>query len=740
MRKALRILLLSVALGTAVTGCSENALLPSKVEVSPQTVTLDALGATHQFSANVLDKDGRALASSPITWTSSNLNVVTISSSGMARAEGAGTATIRASSEGADGSATVTVDPVPAEVVAVAGDGQTTQVLFPLPVDPTAEVRDRLGNPLEGVQVAFSVTSGGGSVGSSSAVTNAQGQASTTWTLGADVGDQGMTATTADVSATFTATAYPAPNIQLSSGTLQFVASIGKGNPPSQIVDVTNGGGGLLQDLSVTEPTYQGMPPAPWLSATLDGTEGPTTLTVSVAAEGLPKGTYEAAVWVSSPVADNDPQPLSVSLTVAEAPVLDLSRTTLDFTVTEGDPDPAAETVDVTNGGENPLTDLFLEGPSYVGSPPAPWLNASLAGTEAPTTLTVQPSIQDLPPGSYQASLDVGSPVADNASETVVVNLTVLEAPRIALSATDVAFSGYGGLADPSPRSINVQNGGGQTLTGLTVSSITYLDAAPAQWLSATLAAGTAPTSLTLTPSMDGLPEGTFAADVEIDSPVALNAPVTVAVTLEVKNGPAISLQPGSVSVKVGRGQVGSFFDFVIQNVGNQPLTGLSYSISYDAGEPTGWLQSASLSSTSAPATLSMRPVASGLARGVYHGTVQVSTSLPDVAPKSSSVRLEVVPSFDLDVWPLFTGCGGCHYSGVGGTPPDLSTLVIAYQSLVGSGSGTAYVTPGNPSAGSLLCYLEGSGCSIMPPAPASPLSSSQLQLVRDWISGGALR
>ena len=38
------------------------------------------------------------------------------------------------------------------------------------------------------VSVAFAVTAGGGSVGAASVATNAQGQASTTWTLGATAG------------------------------------------------------------------------------------------------------------------------------------------------------------------------------------------------------------------------------------------------------------------------------------------------------------------------------------------------------------------------------------------------------------------------------------------------------------------------------------------------------------------------------------------------------------------------
>ena len=741
MDKVSRIFCLIAAVTLATAACDEN-LLPDRVEVTPEQITLDALGATHQFSANVLDKNGGVVGSPPITWTTSNLNIVSVSATGLVTATGPGTASIRASTEGATGVASIQVDPTPAEVAPVSGDGQTTQVLFTLSSDPTVEVRDRLGNGLAGIPVSFSAVSGGGSVGMGSQVTGSDGRASTTWTLGSAVGNQEMEASAAGISTTFTATAYPAPSVQLSATELQFAASLGNADPLIRTISVENGGGGTLSGISVSEPTYSGVPPAPWLSAALDGAQGGATLTVVVSPADLPNGIYQATLSVTSPVASNGPQLLTVTVSVAEAPVLELSRTSVAFSATEGGAAPPAEEITVTNGGEHPLTGLTVGTPDYVGSPAASWLSATLDGTEAPATLTIQTTVLGLAPGSYEASLEVSSPVAENASETVVVTLTVLPAPRIALSDSLVSLTAFLGGADPAPAVVSVQNGGGQTLSGLTIAGITYSGAPPAPWLTATLGAGTAPTDLSLQATVAGLPEGSYSAAVEIDSPVAINSPRTVTVSLEVKDVPQISLQPGSVSLKVARGRTGAFFDLDVRNTGNGILSGLSYSISYDAGEPGSWLQDASLSSTTAPATLTMRPVASGLPVGTYHGSVRVSTSVPGVDPETASVRLDVVPSFDLDVWPLFTGCGGCHFVGAGGQVPNLSSLVSAYQSLVGGGGGTKYVTPGNPSASVslLICSLQGGSCSIMPPAPAAPLTSQQIQLVKDWISGGALR
>lgn len=61
-----------------------------------------------------------------------------------------------------------------------------------------------------------------------------------------------------------------------------------------------------------------------------------------------------------------------------------------------------------------------------------------------------------------------------------------------------------------------------------------------------------------------------------------------------------------------------------VTNAGQAPLVGLSFTTTYRAGEPSGWL-SASLDSPNAPATLSLSGAPGALAPGTYHAVVQVS-------------------------------------------------------------------------------------------------------------------
>ncbi|RUR86784.1 N,N-dimethylformamidase beta subunit family domain-containing protein [Chlorogloeopsis fritschii PCC 9212] len=105
-------------------------------------------------------------------------------------------------------------------ITKVSGDNQTGATGATLPDPLVVQVKDGAGNPQSGVTVNFAVTSGGGSVSPASAVTNANGEASTTLTLGASPGAilpvaNRVSATADEIgSVTFSATANPPGNAQ----------------------------------------------------------------------------------------------------------------------------------------------------------------------------------------------------------------------------------------------------------------------------------------------------------------------------------------------------------------------------------------------------------------------------------------------------------------------------------------------------------------------------------------------
>ena len=92
---------------------------------------------------------------------------------------------------------TATATPSDANGIAlVSGDAQTGPVGTQLPAPLVVAVTDQFGNPISGISVQWSVT-GGGSVSSDASVTDVNGQASVTRTLGPAAGAQTAVATAA---------------------------------------------------------------------------------------------------------------------------------------------------------------------------------------------------------------------------------------------------------------------------------------------------------------------------------------------------------------------------------------------------------------------------------------------------------------------------------------------------------------------------------------------------------------
>jgi hypothetical protein len=96
---------------------------------------------------------------------------------------------------GCGGDSTAPVDRTPASVAAVTTVSATGQAGAQASAAPTVVVKTASGTPVQGVAVTF-VVSGGGTIGSTAATTDSNGQASAgPWTLGPQVGANTVTAT-----------------------------------------------------------------------------------------------------------------------------------------------------------------------------------------------------------------------------------------------------------------------------------------------------------------------------------------------------------------------------------------------------------------------------------------------------------------------------------------------------------------------------------------------------------------
>ena len=208
---------------------------------------------------------------------------------------------------------------VPAELQLLSGDEQEAVAGAELSHPVVVRVLDSEGDPIRGQLVNFRVTSGGGSVFSGSALTNANGEAQERWTLGTSTAvEQRLEARAVDqesgaaiVFATFEATVLPGTpqRVEAVAGAaIEGIAGQALGSPivvavfdqhgnpvPGVAVTWAAPGGGSVAAASATSDA-SGRASAVW---TLGTQAGAQTATATVA--GLPAVTFSVAARAGAP-------------------------------------------------------------------------------------------------------------------------------------------------------------------------------------------------------------------------------------------------------------------------------------------------------------------------------------------------------------------------------------------------------------------------------------------------------
>ena len=199
---------LAIAVALAASACDKTEpRVPHTMVVSPAHATVELIGNTIAYRAQVLDVDGAIIYEADIHWSSGDDRVATVSPQGVVTATGPGSVEILASHGGVSGSGLLEVRLVPARLTAVAGDSQTAPALSRLPEDPAVRVEDGDGVPIPEVTVTFGFVTEGGTVDPRRAVTDASGVASASWTLGLSEGEQRLRAIVDTLTVEFTAIA-----------------------------------------------------------------------------------------------------------------------------------------------------------------------------------------------------------------------------------------------------------------------------------------------------------------------------------------------------------------------------------------------------------------------------------------------------------------------------------------------------------------------------------------------------
>ena len=114
----------------------------------------------------------------------------------------------------------------------------------------------------------------------------------------------------------------------------------------------------------------------------------------------------------------------SATVVVLPGPSIELSPVTVSILGGAGGTTPPSQGVRIENGGDGPLTGLVAE-VQYESGEPTGWLKAQLAASASPTTLTLTSDVEDLPAGTYDATVLVTSdrPGVEDAALPVRLSL-----------------------------------------------------------------------------------------------------------------------------------------------------------------------------------------------------------------------------------------------------------------------------------------------------------------------------
>ncbi len=381
-----------------------------------------------------------------------------------------------------------------------------------------------------------------------------------------------------------------------------------------------------------------------WLSITptsgqLKGTAS-AAVSVSVnAANLLPKLYYGNLSFVTGQSTLTVMVQLNVQAPSSSSPIMGASPLSLNFSNTQGQPNPTGQVVTITNNGTSTLKWYSRVTTLYLG-----WLGASPSGgTIAPGQtgqVTINVDTKQLTPGSYVGQvvlngMDARGNPAPGSPQTITVTLVVQPPCAISLpSSSSLSFSAVQGASTNLPPQTVMFTGTGNCVWPVNwTTNITPT----ANWLALTALGGTVKGtgqsgSIGVGANITGLPAGTYSSKVIIaandaSGAAAQGSPQSFTVTLTVLPPCVLSApSPGSLSFTVAQGTALSS----VQNVTVSETGTCARPVTWTASTgSTAWLVLLATAGTDSGSggTIGVNINAATLLPGTYTGAITITAT-----------------------------------------------------------------------------------------------------------------
>jgi uncharacterized protein YjdB len=209
--------------GTAAITVTQPTVPVASVSVTPSNLSL-TVGQTGQLTATPRDASGNPLTGRVVSWTTNSAAVATVNANGLVTAQGVGTATITATSEGKSGAATITVAQPTVPVTSVSVTPATLSLTVGQTGQLTATPRDASGNPLAGRVVTWTTSSAAVATVNTNGLVTARGAGTATITATSE-GKSGTAAITVTLVPVASVIVSPATASILAGQTVQLTAT-----------------------------------------------------------------------------------------------------------------------------------------------------------------------------------------------------------------------------------------------------------------------------------------------------------------------------------------------------------------------------------------------------------------------------------------------------------------------------------------------------------------------------------
>ena len=208
---------------TTITVAVGGRVARSRIIVRQRVASVDVVGAdgTEALTLRELDRQplrarardarGHTVANVTARWRVDDSSVVSLDSAGIATAHTPGRTIVTADVDGVVAHAALSVVAAPATITLLAGAGQHARAGRALPQNVVVRVISRRGLPVNGALVTFRLAEGDGALEPASALSDADGRARTSWTLGGLPGSQSLIATVRHLDSTIAVTAEADP-------------------------------------------------------------------------------------------------------------------------------------------------------------------------------------------------------------------------------------------------------------------------------------------------------------------------------------------------------------------------------------------------------------------------------------------------------------------------------------------------------------------------------------------------